>query len=149
MRQIRLYTPQPLQENTTLTLDDVAAHHLGRVLRARVGDAVMLFNGNGLDHHCVVTELGKRNVQVQVGTCLSPNNESPINIQLGLCLSKGERFDWAIQKATEMGVHEIIPLFSERVDVKLPTDRAAKRLAHWQQVVISACEQCGRAVVPQ
>ena len=148
MRQIRLYTPQPLSQGEAISLDDVAASHLVRVLRARIGDAVTLFNGNGLDWLGTVTEVSKRAVQVEVVSSYQPDNESSLKTHLGLCLSKGERFDWAIQKATEMGIHQITPLFSTRVDVKLPSDRLAKRVAHWQQVVISACEQCGRAVIP-
>ena len=148
MREIRLYTPQPLAIDATIELDGVAVNHLSRVLRARTGDAVTLFNGDGTDYRGEIVDLGKRHVHVALSGSSSPNNESPISTHLGLCISKGDRFDWAIQKATELGVSEITPVISERVDVKLPADRMQKKQGHWQQVVASACEQCGRAVVP-
>jgi 16S rRNA (uracil1498-N3)-methyltransferase len=149
MREIRLYSDQSLDESSLVQLEAGVAHHLAKVLRARVGDGITLFNGTGLDWQCTITELQKRGVTVSVGKASQPNTESPLATQLGLCLSKGDRFDWAIQKATEAGVTGITPLYSERVDVKLPADRISKRVAHWQQVVRSACEQCGRAVVPE
>jgi len=148
MREIRLYTSQSLSEGHKLLLDEAAAHHLARVLRARVGDAVTLFNGGGLDWPCRIVQMDKRRVEVTVGPAAPVTTESPIVFHLGLCLSKGDRFDWAIQKSTELGVASITPLFSERVDVKLPAERVQKRVAHWQQIVTSACEQSGRAVVP-
>lgn len=149
MREIRLYSDQSLEEGELVQLEAAAAHHIAKVLRARVGDSITLFNGSGLDWQCAITDLQKRGVTVSVGKASNPNTESPLKTELGLCLSKGDRFDWAIQKATEAGVTNITPLFSDRVDVKLPSDRIAKRIAHWQQIVRSACEQCGRAKVPQ
>jgi len=148
MREIRLYTPQPLDNGSHIELDPVAAHHLGKVLRASEGDLVTLFNGEGVDWVCKVSRVDKKSLWVEVTAPQEVPTEAPIHTHLGLCLSKGDRFDWGIQKATELGVSEITPLFSERVDVKIPADRLSKRVAHWQQVVISACEQCGRARVP-
>ena len=148
MRKIRLYSDQSLEEGGSVQLEEGAAHHLIKVLRAQVGDTITLFNGTGLDWQCTITELRKRVVVVAIGNAANPNTESPLATQLGLCLSKGDRFDWAIQKATEAGVTNITPLYSDRVEVKLPADRVPKRLAHWQQIVRSACEQCGRATVP-
>lgn len=148
MRQIRLYTQQALTANTSIQLESEPAHHLVRVLRARVGDSVLLFNGQGLDWQCRLTLIEKRRVMVQVEESIPSTAESPLTTHLGLSVSKGERFDWAIQKATELGVTQITPLLSERVDVKLPEDRLAKKMSHWQQVVIAACEQCGRGRVP-
>ncbi len=148
MRTIRLYTEQSLQTDATLILEDGPASHLTRVLRAREGDSVTLFNGLGWDWSCTVAEVSKRETRIAVGRAVQVDNESPLSSHLGLCLSKGERFDWAIQKATEMGVASITPLFSARVDVKLPADRLTKKQRHWQQIAISACEQSGRAVVP-
>ena len=149
MREIRLYSDQSLEEGELVQLEAAAAHHIAKVLRARVGDSITLFNGSGLDWQCAITDLQKRGVTVSVGKASNPNTESPLKTELGLCLSKGDRFDWAIQKATEAGITNITPLFSDRVDVKLPGDRIPKRIAHWQQIVRSACEQCGRAKVPQ
>ncbi len=148
MREIRLYSDQSLEEGGSVQLEAGAAHHLVKVLRAQVGDTITLFNGTGLDWQCSISALEKRAVTVSVGNASNPNTESPLATQLGLCLSKGDRFDWAIQKATEAGVTNITPLYSDRVDIKLPADRIPKRMAHWQQIVRSACEQCGRATVP-
>lgn len=149
MRQIRLFTRQPLAANTSVTLESEPAHHLVRVLRARVGDTVVLFNGEGLDWQCQLTQADKRHVIVHIVQCVPSTPESPLHTHLGLSVSKGERFDWAVQKATELGVAEITPLLSERVDVKLPGERLAKKLGHWQQVAIAACEQCGRGHIPR
>ena len=148
MREIRLYTNQSLEEGASVALEPAPAHHLARVLRARPGDRVILFNGSGLDWQCEISHLDKRGASLAVGPAGNPDNESPLTVHLGLCLSKGDRFDWAIQKSTELGVASITPLFSERVEVKLPPERIDKRRQHWQQTVISACEQSGRAVVP-
>ncbi|MDG1065589.1 MAG: 16S rRNA (uracil(1498)-N(3))-methyltransferase [Luminiphilus sp.] len=149
MREIRLHTKQSLEEGNNVQLEAEAAHYLVKVLRVRVGDTITLFNGSGLDWRCAITEVQKRAVTLAVGSAANPDTESLLKTHLGLCLSKGDRFDWAIQKATEAGVTTITPLYSDRVDVKLPSDRIPKRIAHWQQIVRSACEQCGRTVVPQ
>lgn len=148
MRSIRLFTPQPLSPDSEVALDEVAGGHLIRVLRAKVGDPVTLFNGDGRDWQGTITNANKRGATVALSDFTEPATESPLTTHLGLCLSKGERFDWAVQKATEMGVSSITPLFSERVDVKLPADRIPKRVAHWQQIAASACEQSFRTVVP-
>jgi 16S rRNA (uracil1498-N3)-methyltransferase len=124
------------------------AQHLGRVLRARAGDHIALFNGDGQEFAAQVLTVSKREVSVDIGAAFTPQTESLVHTTLGLCLSKGDRFDWAIQKATELGVGAIAPLYSERVDFSIPPDRVEKRIAHWQQIVISACEQCGRVKVP-
>jgi 16S rRNA (uracil1498-N3)-methyltransferase len=124
------------------------AQHLGRVLRARAGEHITLFNGNGQEFAAAVVAVSKREVTVNIGAASSPQTESLVHTALGLCLSKGDRFDWAIQKATELGVGAIAPLYSERVDFSIPPDRIEKRIAHWQQIAISACEQCGRVRIP-
>ena len=92
--------------------------------------------------------MGKKAVRVELREQLAGQAESPLRIHLGQGLSRGERMDWAIQKATELGVCEITPIVSERCEVRLKDERADKRLAHWRQVAISACEQCGRSVLP-
>lgn len=149
MRQIRIYSDSALECDRQVALDELGSNHLARVLRVRVDDPVTLFNGDGFDYLATVTGISKRSVTLTVNAQTNAAAESPLHTELGLALSKGERFDWAIQKATEMGVTRITPLLSERVEVKLPGDRMAKKQQHWQQVVISACEQSGRAVVPQ
>ena len=148
MRSPRLFTDQMLASGSRVTLTGSAAQHLGRVLRAKAGEQISLFNGNGLEFAATISSVSKREVSVDVGEAHSPDTESPVHTTLGLCLSKGDRFDWGIQKATELGVGAIVPLLSARVDFAIPADRIEKRVAHWQQVAISACEQCGRVQVP-
>ena len=148
MRNPRLFIDQSLTAGDRVVLKGNVAQHLGRVLRARAGDHIALFNGDGQEFTATVVNVSKREVSVDIGEAHFPSTESQVHTMLGLCLSKGDRFDWGIQKATELGVGTIIPLQSERVDFAIPTDRIEKRVAHWKQIAISACEQCGRVKVP-
>ena len=148
MRNPRLFTDQPLTPGDRAVLKGNVAQHLGRVLRARSGDHITLFNGDGQEFAAQVLTVSKGEITVDIGAAATPDTESLVHTTLGLCLSKGDRFDWAIQKATELGVGAITPLHSERVDFNIPADRIEKRVAHWQQIAISACEQCGRVNVP-
>ena len=148
MRTTRLYTDQLLEAGAQVVLHGNAAQHLGRVLRARVGEAVALFNGDGREFAATITASSKREVQLTLGEATLPGTESTVHTLLGLCLSKGDRFDWAVQKATELGVGSIVPLYSERVDFSIPEDRLSKRIHHWQHVAVSAAEQCGRVKIP-
>jgi 16S rRNA (uracil1498-N3)-methyltransferase len=145
----RLYVPCPLSLNTEIELPEEAAHHFIKVLRARVGEEVCLFNGEGGEYHGVLSRADKRNAYVTLNQFIANDKTSPLKVHLGQVLSRGERMDFAIQKATELGVTEITPLFSERCEVRLGgDDRQDKKLAHWQRVAISACEQCGLNRVP-
>ena len=148
MRTTRLYTEQSLEVGALVALQGNSAQHLSRVLRARVGAAVTLFNGDGREFAATITASGKREVQLTLGEATLPGTESVVHTVLGLCLSKGDRFDWAVQKATELGVGAIVPLYSERVDFSIPQERLSKRIHHWQQVAINAAEQCGRVKIP-
>ncbi|MBY5936454.1 16S rRNA (uracil(1498)-N(3))-methyltransferase [Marinobacter nauticus] len=149
MRIPRIFTDSPLAVGSQCQLDDNAANHVGRVLRMQAGQALLLFNGDGHDYHATITEAGKKHVLVAVTEAAENETESPLRLVLAQTLSKGDRMDYAVQKAVEMGVSEIVPLTTERCDVKLKGDREDKRLRHWQQVAISAAEQCGRARVPE
>ena len=149
MRIPRIFTDSPLAVGGQCQLDDNAANHVGRVLRMQAGQALLLFNGDGHDYHATITEAGKKHVLVAVTEAAGNETESPLRVVLAQTLSKGDRMDYAVQKAVEMGVSEIVPLTTERCDVKLKGDREDKRLRHWQQVAISAAEQCGRARVPE
>lgn len=149
MRIPRIYTDSPLSEGAPAELDDSAAQHVGRVLRMQNGQELLLFNGDGNDYPASITNAGKKRVEVRIGTPVENTTESPLDIVLGQALSKGDRMDFAVQKAVEMGVTRIVPLTTERCDVKLKGDREDKRLRHWQSVATSAAEQCGRARVPE
>ena len=147
MRLSRFFIDAPLSLGQH-ELPEAQAHYIGRVLRHAVGDAVQLFDGSGQEYLGELIEVGKKAVRVELREQLAGQAESPLRIHLGQGLSRGERMDWAIQKATELGVSEITPIVSERCEVRLKDERADKRLAHWRQVAISACEQCGRSVLP-
>ena len=147
MRLSRFFIDAPLSLGQH-ELPEAQAHYIGRVLRHAAGDAVQLFDGSGQEYRGELIEVGKKAVRVELREQLAGQAESPLRIHLGQGLSRGERMDWAIQKTTELGVGEITPIVSERCEVRLKDERADKRLAHWRQVAISACEQCGRSVLP-
>lgn len=146
----RLYAPLPYVAGDTLTLPEEAAHHWIRVLRARVGEQAELFDGEGRRAVVELVETGKRESVVRVLSVAKPTNESPLHTHLGQVMSKGDRLDYALQKAVELGVSEITLLTSERCELKLRgEERADKKLAHWLRVMIGACEQSGRDTLPQ
>ena len=147
MRLSRFFIDAPLALGQH-ELPETQAHYIGRVLRHAVGDAVQLFDGSGNEFLGELIEVGKKNVRVELRETFAGLAESPLHIHLGQGLSRGERMDWAIQKASELGANAITPIVSERCEVRLKDERADKRMAHWRQVAISACEQCGRSVIP-
>jgi 16S rRNA (uracil1498-N3)-methyltransferase len=148
MPQNRFYCPDPLSIGATVKLPDSATAHAVRVLRMVVGDTAILFNGDGHDYVCELIAVKKSEVLAKAISSEVVESESPLNITLLQGISSGDRMDYTIQKAVELGVKRIQPLATERSVVKLTKERAAKRLAHWQGVVHSACEQSGRAFVP-
>lgn len=147
MRLSRFFIDAPLSLGQH-ALPEAQAHYIGRVLRLAVGDAVQLFDGSGQEYLGELVEVGKKTVSVELREAFTGQAESPLRVHLGQGLSRGERMDWAIQKATELGAAEITPIVSERCEVRLKDERADKRLAHWRQIAISACEQCGRSLLP-
>lgn len=149
MRIPRIYTPAALSEGITLGLDEQAANHVARVLRMQPGQALVLFNGDGRDYRAELLGIAKRDVEVVVHGAQPAAPESPLEVTLGQVMSRGDRMDFAIQKSVELGATRIVPLFSERCEVKLKGDREDKRLRHWQQIAISAAEQCGRARITE
>jgi len=149
MSNLRFHSSDNLSIGATVKLPDNAATHATRVMRLGVGDNLILFNGDGHDYTCELTLVKKNEVLAKVNSSIAINNESPLNITLLQGISSGDRMDYTIQKAVELGVNHIQPIATERSVVKLNQERAAKRLGHWQQVIHSACEQSGRAVVPQ
>ena len=148
MRIPRLYLPQPINEGDSITLNENTANHSVRVLRLRENAPVILFNGEGGEFEAIIETI-KKQVIVKVDKFIDINRESPLHIHLIQGISRGERMDYTIQKAVELGVSEITPVMTDRCVVKLNAERAQKRLEHWRGVMISACEQCGRTQVPQ
>ena len=149
MRSIRIHVDQPLAAGAELALPAQAGKHVARVLRLTAGDPLILFNGDGADYAAAIRSVGKREVCVEVLQRQAAASESPLRLTLAQGVARGEKMDLIVQKATELGVARIVPLLTERAEVKLDAARAQKRLEHWQAVAASACEQSGRACLPQ
>lgn len=149
MRVTRCPIDLALHSGQTVTLPEETANHLVRVMRLREGDTCVLFNGDGHDYSATLTAAGKREVQVRIDAVQAMDNESPLAITLLQGIARGEKMDLILQKATELGVSAIVPVNAERTEVKLDAARAEKRVAHWNNVVTSACGQSGRARIPQ
>lgn len=148
MRVTRVHVGSPLVVGQQVALPEPAAGHLSRVLRSSVGDACVLFNGDGNDYDARIVAIDKRGAEVEIFGSRALDNESPLRITLLQALARGDKMDWILQKATELGVAAFVPVSSERSEVRLDDKRADKRLAHWRGVVAAACAQSGRAVVP-
>ena len=148
MRIPRIYTAQLLQGNASIELEPGPSQHIARVLRMRAGDELILFNGQGGEYPAEITAIDKKTVAVLTRGQEMQDCESSLAIHLGIAVSRGDRMDWIVQKATELGVYQVAPLFTERTEVKLSGERADKKTRHWQQIANSACEQCGRNRVP-
>ncbi|NRP27862.1 MULTISPECIES: 16S rRNA (uracil(1498)-N(3))-methyltransferase [unclassified Marinobacterium] len=145
MRIPRVYLDLPLSTGTEIELPEASHNHLVKVLRMKQGFKLVLFNGDGFDYQAELTKVAKRESSVRIIAADSNDRESPIDIHIGQGLSRGERMDYAVQKATELGVQSLTPLFTDRSEVKLTAERQEKRSAHWQQISISASEQSFRA----
>ena len=148
MRVTRVHVDAPLAVGLRVPLPQAAAAHLQRVLRLGAGDACVLFNGDGNDYDARIQAAGKREVLVDVTAVRAVGNESPLSITLVQGVARGEKMDWILQKATELGMAACVPVESERSEVRLDGARAARRVVHWRSVLASACEQCGRARIP-
>lgn len=151
MRRSRIYCEQALSTGQSMLLDQRNSHYLLHVLRVKADQTLILFDGHGADYRATITEVSRKSVNVLIHEKIAPEDtvsESPLQLTLAIAISKGERMDWVMQKATELGVTRIQPLITQRVDVKLNAERMAKKMDHWLGVVIGACEQSGRAVLP-
>jgi 16S rRNA (uracil1498-N3)-methyltransferase len=148
MKSNRIYQDIPLLCDTEITLDAGATHHLTRVLRCRIDDLIELFNGDGCSYTANIREISKRQTVVRILSQSTLEADPLLDIHLGLPLSKGQRMDFALQKAVELGVSAITPLKTEHAAVKLPEKRLQQKQQHWRQVIISACEQSGRCRLP-
>ncbi|WP_261884896.1 16S rRNA (uracil(1498)-N(3))-methyltransferase [Vibrio pomeroyi] len=148
MRIPRIHHPERIHQLGSLALGEDAAGHVGRVLRMKEGQEVLLFDGSGAEFPATIAEVSKKNVTVNVTERIERSNESPLDLHLGQVISRGDKMEFTIQKSVELGVNTITPLISERCGVKLDTKRFEKKLAQWQKIAIAACEQCGRNTVP-
>ncbi|WNC73237.1 16S rRNA (uracil(1498)-N(3))-methyltransferase [Thalassotalea psychrophila] len=149
MSNPRIFQPIEFTVGSTIALSDDAFGHVVRVLRLKAGDEVTFFNGDGHDYQAELSEVSKKQGNANIIGKVARKNESPLNIHLGQGISRGDRMDFTLQKSVELGVNTITPLFTERCGVKLNAERLEKKRQQWQKIVISACEQSGRAVVPQ
>jgi 16S rRNA (uracil1498-N3)-methyltransferase len=149
MRLNRVYTERPLAEDVEVTLPEAAASHVARVLRLRAGAPLVLFDGSGADFRGEIVAVEGDRVRVRIGERAAGLRESPLAITLVQAVSRGERMDWTLQKATELGVRRIQPVLSARSVVRLDEQQAGRKLRHWQAIVAGACEQCGRSVLPE
>jgi 16S rRNA (uracil1498-N3)-methyltransferase len=148
MRLTRCFVDLPLRPGADITLPEDVAGHLVRVLRLREGETCVVFNGDGHDVPATLTRADKREVRARLGTPAPVARESPLRIGLIQGIARGEKMDLILQKATELGVAHVQPVNADRTEVRLEGERLAKRQAHWRSVMVSACEQSGRAQVP-
>jgi len=149
MRLTRVYVDEDLAIGQRLIVEGSAGNHIVRVLRSRVGDELTIFNGRGGEYGASIDEIRRDTVQVSVREHRLAERESPFQLTLAQGISRGERMDWVVQKATELGVARIVPVFTERSVVNLDERQAAKKVQHWRGIAVAACEQCGRNVVPE
>lgn len=149
MRIPRIHLPLPLAVGATAPLDDNAFNRVVRVLRLKPGAELVLFDGAGGAFAATLAEVGKRDARARVTAILPGDVESPLRVVLAQAISRGEKMDYTLQKAVELGVAAIQPLFAERGGVALSGERLARKIQHWRGVVVGACEQCGRNRLPE
>jgi 16S rRNA (uracil1498-N3)-methyltransferase len=147
MRLTRLFVPQFFENNSQICLDSDSSHYLANVLRLRVGTSLIVFNGQGGEYHATICDIQKKQIIVKIEQFCNISRESPLKLHLVQAISKPEHFDYAIQKAVELGVNHITPLLTKR-SPPLAKNRFEKRQQHWQKIIQNACEQCGRTILP-
>ena len=145
----RFYVPQPRIEKGMLRVEGDEVKHIRKVLRLKAGDEVVVFNGSAKEYQGTIVEEGSSSVVIMVQTILSPKSESFLEITLAQSLLKGEKMDYLIQKATELGINRIIPFYSSRTIPLLEESRRLKRHHRWKRIAVEASKQCGRGVVPK
>ena len=148
MRVSRLYVSAALNVGSRIELDEEAAHYVRSVLRLKQGEAIVLFNGQGGEYQSRFSEVSRKSVRLEIEQFSDRDVESPLAVTLGVGISRGDRMDWAVQKAVELGVTQLTPLFTERCVTKLNDDKKQQRLQHWLHIVQHAAEQSGRTRVP-
>lgn len=149
MSDTRLFSPKKLSTDTSITLRGDQARYIGRVLRLKPGATFIMFDGSGGEFPATVAAISRNDIDINIGAEILRNVESPLSIHLLQGVSRGERMDFVVQKATELGVSRITPVLSEFSVVKLDAKRAEKRALHWLNIATSACEQSGRNVLPK
>ncbi len=148
MRLTRVFVSSGLREGALVELPAETASHVAKVLRARAGDALVLFGGDGCEYTGEIQSVRGARVQVALGAARAVDRESPLDVTLLQCVPRGDRMDFIVQKATELGVRRIVPLLCQRSVVRLGEGQAESKAAHWRAVAVSACEQCGRNRLP-
>ena len=148
MRIPRIYTDQALPLNTCIALHADASNHLLKVLRMKAGRELILFNGDGKEYPAKIDSCDKKTAYVRVHSIENTQRESPLHTELAIGISRGDRMDWVLQKATELGASRIVPLITERCEVKLNAERQQKKHLQWQKLIQSSCEQCQRNTLP-
>lgn len=149
MRLNRIFQNIDLKEQNIIELDSDASKHILQVLRMRMDEPLIIFNGKGGEYSGKIAEITKNRLKVKILSFDPIERESPLDIHLAQCVSRGDKMDFTIQKAVELGVNKITPIISERCGVKLAEDRWEKKQTHWEKIIISSCEQCGRNTIPK
>lgn len=149
MRIPRIYVDQALEVSRQVELSSDRAHYVSNVLRLAPGRRLIVFNGQGGEFRAELLQAGKKQAVIRLDDYVDQNRESPLDVELAIGLSRGDRMDWIVQKATELGVTRISPLYAERTEVKLRGPRLDKKMQHWKQIAVGACEQCQRNRLPE
>lgn len=148
MTRHRFFVPSPLCTGELIKLDKRVSQHIGSALRLGKGQLITLFTGDGGEFEAQISAIENKQVIALIGRIVSIDRQSPLVVRVAVALAKGDRMDYAIQKVTELGATHISPLFTERSEVRLSPDRVTKKMSHWQGIIVSACEQCGRNLLP-
>ena len=144
----RIYQALSLQPGMQYRLSEKASHHIAHVLRARRGEKLFIFNGEGGEYAAIIQQIDKKGVEVAISHFIAREAEPPVAIHLAQGIARGDKMDFIVQKAVELGVNTVVPVVTEHCNLRLTKEREAKRLQHWQAIAISACEQCGRNRLP-
>ncbi|MCW8963182.1 MAG: 16S rRNA (uracil(1498)-N(3))-methyltransferase, partial [Gammaproteobacteria bacterium] len=149
MRTHRVYFPELSTDDNEVVISGQTFIHLTRVLRVKPGQKLIIFDGQGIEYQATITTVERKSITVSILSSETVSRESPLSITLVQGISRGERMDWLLQKATELGVSRIMPIYTKRSVVVLDDKRLQSRILHWQGIITNACEQCGRNTLPE